>query len=89
MALVRPARGCQMGAVATDLLERFDRVRLLLVGDLLADHYLYGQTERVSREAPVLIVRHERDTVQLGGGGNAAANARALGAKVTAVGRGG
>ena len=86
MALVRPARGCQMGAVATDLLERFDRVRLLLVGDLLADHYLYGQTERVSREAPVLIVRHERDTVQLGGGGNAAANARALGAKVTAVG---
>jgi len=69
-----------------ELLERFGRVRLLLVGDLLADHYLYGQTERVSREAPVLIVRHERDTVQLGGGANAAANARALGAKVTALG---
>lgn len=67
-------------------MQRFRRVRLVLVGDLLADHYLYGQTERVSREAPVLIVRHEADEVQLGGGANAAANARALGAQVTAVG---
>lgn len=75
-----------MTAVATELLGRFQKVRLVLVGDLLADHYLYGQTERVSREAPVLIVRHEADQVQLGGAGNAAANARALGARVTAVG---
>lgn len=59
---------------------------MLLVGDLLADHYLYGQTERVSREAPVLIVRHEREEVKLGGGANAAANASALGAKVSAIG---
>ncbi len=59
---------------------------MLLVGDLLADHYVYGQTERVSREAPVLIVRHEREEVKLGGGANAAANAAALGAKVTALG---
>ncbi len=68
------------------LLKRFPSVRVLLVGDLLADHYLYGQTERVSREAPVLIVRHEREELKLGGGANAAANARALGAKVTAIG---
>ncbi len=68
------------------LLKQFPSVRVLLVGDLLADHYLYGQTERVSREAPVLIVRHEREELKLGGGANAAANARALGAKVTAVG---
>jgi rfaE bifunctional protein kinase chain/domain len=75
-----------MHAVPMELIERFSRVRLLLVGDLLADHYLFGQTERVSREAPVLIVRHESDEVKLGGGANAAANARALGAQVTAVG---
>lgn len=61
-------------------------MRVLVVGDLLADHYLYGETERVSREAPVLIVRHELDEVKLGGGANAAANARSLGAQVTAVG---
>lgn len=68
------------------LLKRFPQVRVLLVGDLLADHYIYGQTERISREAPVLIVRHEREELKLGGGANAAANARALGAKVTAIG---
>lgn len=68
------------------LLKRFPKVRVLLVGDLLADHYVYGQTERVSREAPVLIVRHEREEVKLGGGANAAANASALGAQVSAVG---
>jgi rfaE bifunctional protein kinase chain/domain len=68
------------------LLTRFGSVRALVVGDLLADHYLYGETERVSREAPVLIVRHEADEVKLGGGANAAANACALGARVTATG---
>jgi rfaE bifunctional protein kinase chain/domain len=67
-------------------LRRFARVRVVVLGDLVADHYLYGQTERISREAPVLIVRHERDEVKLGGGANAAANARALGGEVTAVG---
>jgi len=67
-------------------LNRFKNVRVLVVGDLVADHYVYGQTERVSREAPVLIVRHERDEVKLGGGANVAANARALGAQVTALG---
>lgn len=68
------------------LLKRFPQVRVLVVGDLLADHYVYGQTERISREAPVLIVRHEREELKLGGGANAAANARALGAKVSAIG---
>lgn len=67
-------------------LGRFSKVRVLVVGDLVADHYVFGQTERVSREAPVLIVRHERDEVKLGGGANVAANARALGAQVTALG---
>lgn len=70
----------------TRLLQAFSSVRVLLVGDLLADHYVFGQTERVSREAPVLIVRHEREELKLGGGANAAHNARALGARVTALG---
>ena len=64
----------------------FPRQRVLVVGDLVADHYIYGQTDRVSREAPVLIVRYESSEVKLGGGANVAANVRALGAQVTAVG---
>jgi rfaE bifunctional protein kinase chain/domain len=67
-------------------LASFPKVRVVVLGDLVADHYLFGQTERISREAPVLIVRHERDEVKLGGGANAAANARSLGGRVTAVG---
>ncbi len=70
----------------TQTVNAFSKVRLLVVGDLVADHYLYGQTERVSREAPVLIVRYEREEVKLGGAANAAANAQSLGGKVTAVG---
>jgi rfaE bifunctional protein kinase chain/domain len=73
-------------AALRPLLERFAQQRLLVVGDLVADHYLYGQTDRVSREAPVLIVRYEDAEVKLGGGANAAANARSLGGQVTAVG---
>ncbi|MCI0673235.1 MAG: sugar kinase, partial [Myxococcaceae bacterium] len=61
------------------LLGRFSQRRVLVVGDLVADHYIYGQTERVSREAPVLIVRYENAEVKLGGGANAAANVRSLG----------
>jgi D-glycero-beta-D-manno-heptose-7-phosphate kinase len=64
----------------------FVRRRVLVVGDLVADHYIYGQTDRVSREAPVLIVRHESSEVKLGGGANVAANLRALGGEVLAVG---
>ncbi|MFY0575307.1 bifunctional heptose 7-phosphate kinase/heptose 1-phosphate adenyltransferase [Cystobacter fuscus] len=64
----------------------FSRRRVLMVGDLVADHYIYGQTDRVSREAPVLIVRHESSEVKLGGGANVAANVRALSGQVTAVG---
>ena len=77
---------CHTSAFVKALLKQFEKVRVLVIGDLLADHYLSGQTERVSREAPVLIVRHEFDEVKLGGGANAAANARALGAKVSAIG---
>src|SRR5215468_10609848 len=68
------------------LAQLFPKRTVLVVGDLVADHYIYGQTDRVSREAPVLVVRHESSEVTLGGAANAAANARALGAEVVAVG---
>src|SRR5713101_4839181 len=42
-----------------DVAQVFPKRRLLVVGNLVADHYIYGQTDRVSREAPVLIVRYE------------------------------
>jgi len=62
-------------------------VRVLVVADLVLDEFEYGEIERVSREAPVLILTH-RTTVRLpGGGANAASNLAALGGKPLVVGR--
>lgn len=68
------------------LVENLASRRVVVLGDLVADHYVFGQTDRVSREAPVLVVRYETSEVKLGGGANAAANVRSLGGQVTAVG---
>jgi rfaE bifunctional protein kinase chain/domain len=53
--------------------------RVAVLGDLVADEYIHGVTERISREAPVLIVREERREVRPGGAANVAANLAALG----------
>ena len=68
------------------LLKGFPGGKVVVVGDFVADEYLYGETERISREAPVLIVRHERSDIVPGGAGNAAQNLAALGVEVRAVG---
>jgi len=68
------------------VVDRFARARVALVGDLVADEYLYGETDRISREAPVLIVRYEESELRLGCGANAAANVAALGARVLPIG---
>ena len=57
-----------------------------MVGDVIADEFLYGRPARVSREAPVLILDHDRTVVVPGGAGNAASNAGALGGRVRLVG---
>src|SRR3954470_6527340 len=68
------------------LLGRFSRVRIAAVGDLVADEFIYGETERISREAPVLIVRYESAELKPGCGANAIMNLCALGARVQAIG---
>src|SRR6202790_2877945 len=69
--------------------EEFGGKKVVLFGDFVADEFQYGDIARVSREAPVLILRHRETKVVPGGGANAANNLAALGAKafpVTAVG---
>lgn len=68
------------------LLPAFPRAEVLVVGDFVADEYVFGETERISREAPVLIVRYESSELKAGGAGNAAANLATLGVKVRAAG---
>ncbi len=69
-----------------ELLKKLPRVKLMVAGDLVADEAVYGVTERVSREAPVLILRYTHTVTAPGGGGNAAQNARDLGAQVYPLG---
>jgi len=68
------------------ILSRFPRVRLTVAGDLVADEFIYGQIDRVSREAPVLILKYTSTEILPGGAGNAANNAAALGARVSLLG---
>ena len=67
------------------ILSRIPRVRLVVVGDLVADEFIYGRLDRVSREAPVLILKYDSTEIVPGGGGNAASNAAALGARVEVI----
>ena len=60
--------------------------KVAVIGDLVADVYVFGKPERVSREAPVLIVAHEREEVVPGGAGNTLQNLSALGAEAFPIG---
>src|SRR6476620_9246014 len=68
------------------LVRAFRGRTVAVLGDLLADEFIYGRVERVSREAPVLILRSDQTIVVPGGAGNAASNAAALGASVELIG---
>src|SRR3954451_377659 len=63
------------------LVREFARCRVTVVGDAVADQFLYGEISRVSREAPVLILRHERTETVPGGAANCAHNLASLGAR--------
>lgn len=67
-------------------LDRFSEARVLVVGDLTLDEFLTGQVERISREAPVLILRHETTRQMPGGGANAVYNLAQLGGQVKVAG---
>lgn len=69
-----------------NLIDRFSEARVLVVGDLTLDEFLTGEVERISREAPVVILRHESTRQIPGGGANAVYNLAKLGAQVTVAG---
>src|SRR4029079_17058283 len=59
---------------------------ILVVGDIICDHYVWGDVERISPEAPVQVLRWEREADRPGGAANVAMNLAALGCKVYLVG---
>lgn len=68
------------------IVKRFPGRRILVVGDAIADQFVYGAISRVSREAPVFILRHEQTETVPGGAANCAMNLVSLGAGVSLIG---
>ncbi|MEQ1764142.1 MAG: D-glycero-beta-D-manno-heptose-7-phosphate kinase [Pyrinomonadaceae bacterium] len=67
-------------------IDKFKDTSLLIVGDVMVDRYCWGTVSRISPEAPVPVVRLDRETIRPGGAANVAANAASLGAEVTLIG---
>jgi D-glycero-beta-D-manno-heptose-7-phosphate kinase len=68
------------------IVEAFPKITVTVLGDLVADEFVFGEISRVSREAPVLILKHRERTVVPGGAANAANNLADLGVNVLPVG---
>lgn len=68
-----------------EIVRSFADRRIVVIGDAIADQFVYGNISRVSREAPVFILRHEQTTTVPGGAANCAMNLAALGARVSLV----
>jgi len=88
---VKRARAKNEESTSVDLLalreciEQFTTKTIVLLGDFVADEFQYGEISRVSREAPVLILKHRETQIVPGGGANAAKNLASLGARVLPV----
>ena len=79
-------RNSRMQALPLDLAAGMRDKRVLIVGDVMLDQYLYGDAERISPEAPVPVIHVEEERSYLGGAGNVARNVTALGGKASLVG---
>lgn len=74
------------GGRLLELIDAFKSRRILVLADLVADEFLYGRIDRVSREAPVLILQYDSTDLRLGGGANAVHNLRTLGGRPVPLG---
>ncbi|KPK98394.1 MAG: hypothetical protein AMJ95_04430 [Omnitrophica WOR_2 bacterium SM23_72] len=69
-----------------NIIQNFKKARVLVVGDLILDEYIWGNVERISPEAPVPVIWANKKTYVPGGAANVANNLRSLGAKVSLAG---
>src|ERR671931_1825787 len=84
-----PPRRSSMPGAPADLPALLDRARgraVLIVGDLMLDHFVIGRVERISPEAPVPVVRFDHEEYRLGGAANVAHNVAALGGHAEGIG---
>src|SRR5262249_57094235 len=75
-----------MSANLIDLVQNLSQPRVLVVGDLMLDRYVWGDAARISQEAPVILLHADRREEKLGGASSVATMLRALGARVAIAG---
>src|SRR5271170_6459483 len=75
-----------MSAELVDLVQRLGQPRVAVIGDIMLDRYIWGDAERISQEAPVILLRADRREERLGGASSVATMLRALGARVSLLG---
>ena len=75
-----------MSKLADIIRDQFGKRRVVVLGDVVADQFLHGTIERVSREAPVFILNHDSTDTRAGGAANAAVNIASLGGRPVLVG---
>src|SRR6188472_391933 len=75
-----------MSKELVDLVQNLGEPRVLVVGDLMLDRYVWGDAERISQEAPVILLRADKKEERLGGASSVATMLRALNAQVSLLG---
>src|SRR5919108_5099926 len=75
-----------MSSELIELVHRLGQAHVLVVGDVMLDRYIWGDAERISQEAPVILLHAERREERLGGASSVATMLRALGARVALAG---
>src|SRR5947209_21716 len=78
--------GFPPGCDLTELVQKLGQPRVLVVGDLMLDRYIWGDAERISQEAPVILLHADKREERLGGASSVATLLRALGARVSLAG---
>ncbi len=84
--MIKPGFSPQFNSKAQALLKKLSKIKLMVAGDMVVDEAIYGNTERISREAPVLILRYTHTDILPGGAANAVNNAADMGAHVFPLG---
>jgi D-beta-D-heptose 7-phosphate kinase/D-beta-D-heptose 1-phosphate adenosyltransferase len=82
---ILPDKSSKNFQALVNALDKFHSQRVLVIGDIIVDEYLWGSVERISPEAPVQVVQIEKQEYRLGGCGNVVNNLCALGAEVLVV----
>src|SRR5437764_3142773 len=76
----------RMAADLIELVQHLGQPRVLVLGDLMLDRYVWGDAERISQEAPVILLRADKREERLGGASSVATMLQALGAKTSVIG---